>query len=156
VYEQVNPDDSFGRMMLVNLQARGVALPGLAAYPTLTSQEARFTGCGWSRARAWDMNTVCARHLPPCEVARANRIEWLDEVEEWQLLMAHYSIVLAVLDPRPCGGGEAAGEGNEENSDQKTAAAAAVAAAAVTTGTQPSGAASIMDGVFLGSDQPSL
>ncbi|KAG0367102.1 hypothetical protein BGZ54_004385, partial [Gamsiella multidivaricata] len=39
VYEQINPIDAFGAMMLRNLKARQIELPGIHAYPSLKSQE---------------------------------------------------------------------------------------------------------------------
>ncbi|KAF9929884.1 hypothetical protein FBU30_001133 [Linnemannia zychae] len=52
VYEQINPTDAFGAMMLRNLKARQIELPGIHAYPSLKSQEDRFTSRGWQAAHA--------------------------------------------------------------------------------------------------------
>jgi len=67
-YEQVNPDDTFGQMMLHNLQQRDCPLLGLTAWPTLEAQRERFLANGWEGATAMDMNDVYARL--PAEDAR--------------------------------------------------------------------------------------
>ncbi|KAG0300585.1 hypothetical protein BGZ97_003156, partial [Linnemannia gamsii] len=58
VYEQINPTDAFGAMMLRNLKARQIELPGIHAYPSLKSQEERFTSRGWQAAGAVNMNNL--------------------------------------------------------------------------------------------------
>ncbi|CAO3563948.1 unnamed protein product [Mortierella alpina] len=60
VYEQINPNDAFGTMMLRNLKARQIDLPGIHAYPSLKSQEERFLSRGWLAAKAVDMNALHA------------------------------------------------------------------------------------------------
>lgn len=67
-YEQVNPDDTFGQMMLHNLQQRDCPLLGLTAWPTLEAQRERFLANDWEGATAMDMNDVYARL--PAEDAR--------------------------------------------------------------------------------------
>ncbi|KAF9125595.1 hypothetical protein BGW39_007280 [Mortierella sp. 14UC] len=64
VYEQINPTDAFGAMMLRNLKARQIELPGIHAYPSLKSQEERFTSRGWQAAKAVNMNKL---HESLCE-----------------------------------------------------------------------------------------
>ncbi|KAF8948588.1 hypothetical protein BGZ46_005341, partial [Entomortierella lignicola] len=58
VYEQINPTDAFGAMMLRNLKARQIELPGIHAYPSLKSQEERFLSRGWISAKAVSMNAL--------------------------------------------------------------------------------------------------
>ncbi|KAF9940259.1 hypothetical protein BGZ67_008026 [Mortierella alpina] len=94
VYEQINPNDAFGAMMLRNLKARQIDLPGIHAYPSLKSQEERFLSRGWLAAKAVDMNTLHAS-LPDEEMKRISTLEIFDEVEEWQLLAQHYCVAWA-------------------------------------------------------------
>ncbi|KAG0213264.1 hypothetical protein BGX28_004837 [Mortierella sp. GBA30] len=94
VYEQINPTDAFGAMMLRNLKARQIELPGIHAYPSLKSQEERFLSRGWLAAKAVDMNTLHAS-LTAEEMKRISNLEIFDEVEEWQLLAQHYCIAWA-------------------------------------------------------------
>ncbi|KAG0360510.1 hypothetical protein BG005_010534 [Podila minutissima] len=94
VYEQINPTDAFGAMMLRNLKARNIELPGIHAYPSLKSQEERFMSRGWTLAQAVDMNALHDT-LPETELKRISSLEIFDEVEEWQLLANHYCVAWA-------------------------------------------------------------
>ncbi|KAF9280078.1 hypothetical protein BGZ68_007520 [Mortierella alpina] len=94
VYEQINPNDAFGAMMLRNLKARQIDLPGIHAYPSLKSQEERFLSRGWLAAKAVDMNNLHAS-LSDEEMKRISTLEIFDEVEEWQLLAQHYCVAWA-------------------------------------------------------------
>eukprot|EP00052_Salpingoeca_macrocollata_P018453 m.151577 g.151577 ORF g.151577 m.151577 type:complete len:300 (+) comp20701_c0_seq5:3063-3962(+) len=97
-YEQINPHDSFGKMMLRNLRTRGCALLGLEACPDLAAQKQRFLAAGFGQADALDMNGVYLR-LEEDDRKRIERIEMLDEMEEWQLICAHYCISWAAKGP---------------------------------------------------------
>lgn len=94
VYEQINPADAFGAMMLRNLRARQIELPGIHAYPSLKSQEERFTSRGWQAAQAVNMNRL-HESLSEQEMKRISSLEIFDEVEEWQLLADHYCVAWA-------------------------------------------------------------
>ncbi|KAG0291336.1 hypothetical protein BGZ96_005274 [Linnemannia gamsii] len=94
VYEQINPADAFGAMMLRNLKARRIELPGIHAYPSLKSQEERFTSRGWQAAGAVNMNKL-HESLSEQELKRISSLEIFDEVEEWQLLADHYCVAWA-------------------------------------------------------------
>ncbi|CAM9902909.1 unnamed protein product [Scytosiphon promiscuus] len=94
-YEMTSPHDAFGKMMTQNIQRMGCLLPGFKPYPTLSSQKERFLNAGWDLARAADMLQVFQSFLNPVEVRRISKIEVLDEVEEWELIMRHYCIVVA-------------------------------------------------------------
>jgi hypothetical protein len=94
-YEQIRPHDAFGQMMMRNLEERGYKLRGLNAFPDLNSQIARYTDLGYQACTSIDMNDVYYRLLPRAEVARIERLEIFDELEEWHLMSAHYSITVA-------------------------------------------------------------
>lgn len=95
LYEQIRPNDAFGQTMVANLNRRGCGLLGLCAYPELADQQARFTGLGWDRACARDLNQIYRTCLDKDELKRIERIEIFDEFEEWHLMNAHYCVVLA-------------------------------------------------------------
>ena len=63
VYEQIRPEDAFGRQMLLNLAARGCPLRGIAGTPSLAAHAARLRDCGWQRAEARSMDDIyrCGR-----------------------------------------------------------------------------------------------
>mmetsp|Transcript_15107 Transcript_15107/g.20848 ORF Transcript_15107/g.20848 Transcript_15107/m.20848 type:complete len:341 (-) Transcript_15107:134-1156(-) len=96
LYEQINPDDAFGRQMCKNLENRGIFLPGLPAYPNLDAQKSRFLSAGWKKVEAADMHTIHHKRLDPVEIQRINKLEIFDEFEEWQLIQSHYCIAHAV------------------------------------------------------------
>ncbi|KAF8925848.1 hypothetical protein BGZ58_000422, partial [Dissophora ornata] len=108
VYEQINPTDAFGAMMLRNLKARQIELPGIHEYPSLKSQEERFLSRGWLAAKAVTMNTL-HDSLSVDEMKRISGLEIFDEVEEWHLLADHYCVAWAYnARPHPQGLGHEA------------------------------------------------
>ncbi|KAK9815129.1 hypothetical protein WJX73_008299 [Symbiochloris irregularis] len=98
VYEQIRPDDAFGKQMLLNLERRGCPLLGLHATPSLQAHEQRLTANGWSRATATDLDTVYRHHIDPAEKRRIERLEIFDEFEEWHLIQEHYCITIGIND----------------------------------------------------------
>ena len=52
--------------------------------------------CGWDSVRVHDMNEVYGGMLDRSEVARVEKLELFDELEEWHLINAHYSVAIAV------------------------------------------------------------
>ncbi|EER01021.1 leucine carboxyl methyltransferase, putative, partial [Perkinsus marinus ATCC 50983] len=57
-YEQCNPDDPFGRVMMENLKGRGCPLIGLGKYPTVQSQCERYESLGFPYCIVKDMLAV--------------------------------------------------------------------------------------------------
>ncbi|KAG7226460.1 hypothetical protein INR49_013872 [Caranx melampygus] len=96
-YEQVNMSDRFGQVMIENLQRRQCTLAGVEACQSLDSQRERFLKTGWEHADALDMMTIYSM-LPQDDVARIERLEFLDEKELLQQLLQHYSICWATKD----------------------------------------------------------
>ncbi|KAI8318904.1 leucine carboxyl methyltransferase [Martensiomyces pterosporus] len=94
-YEQILPDDRFGRMMIENLRGRGLELKGLHAHPTLKSTAQRFVSRGWHSAAAVDLADYHDKCVEKQEIARLAKIEFLDEWEEFRLLAQHYAFTLA-------------------------------------------------------------
>lgn len=92
------PHDPFGQVMLTNLAQRGVALSSIHAYPTLEAQRERFRLLGYPQTEALSLSQVYSRLLPPEDTRRIQRLEIFDEFEEWNLLQAHYCLVLACHD----------------------------------------------------------
>ena len=93
IYEQVNPDDPFGRQMMINLHARGCPLHGIIG--SLEEQKTRMIQCGWQGAICSDMLTLFRKCISQFEISRINKLEMLDEEEEWNLLLQHYCITCA-------------------------------------------------------------
>ena len=101
LYEQIQPDDAFGKMMIRNLKSRNIDLKGIHAFPDLMHQEKRFKTLGWEGAKAVNINTIHDQYLDRKEIARIARLEILDELEEWYLLSAHYCVAWAYKSTDP-------------------------------------------------------
>ena len=97
-YDPTRPNDAFGRQMLLNLQARGCPFRSISAAPDPEHLVARLHACGWARAECADMNDVYTRVLEPASRRAAERLELLDEVEEWHLILGHYALAVGVND----------------------------------------------------------
>lgn len=104
IYEPIKPDDAFGRMMIRNLEARGIHLPSLQDYPDLDSQIRRMKDVGFggngdeaelcgSEAMTVDQIYDSNVWIPEEERERVEGLEWLDEIEEWKMLAGHYAVV---------------------------------------------------------------
>lgn len=70
LYEQIRPDDAFGKMMIRNLKSRNIELKGIHAYRDLEHQEKRFIDLGWQAAKAIDINEVHDKYTNQEEIAR--------------------------------------------------------------------------------------
>ncbi len=93
LYEPILPQDAFGRTMISNLQTRNIYLPTLTAYPELSDQCARLKGYGFkTAAKAADTNFIWRDWVSEDEKERVASLEFLDELEELELLLKHYCI----------------------------------------------------------------
>lgn len=98
-YDMINPTDRFGVMMAQNLRDSGFHIPGFSDYPSLDAQKARFTvDPNWVLAAACTMTQAHDKIVSAEERAAADKIERLDELEEWVMLMNHYSVTVATND----------------------------------------------------------
>lgn len=94
-YDMINPSDIYGRNMIRNLQSAGFEIPGLQDFPTLEDQKNRFLLTGWTAAHSCSMRHYYDKLLAQERRDRLFALEMLDEVEEWNILMEHYSLTLA-------------------------------------------------------------
>ncbi|KAJ5682595.1 hypothetical protein N7462_005760 [Penicillium macrosclerotiorum] len=93
LYEPIRPDDPFGRTMVSNLAARGIQLQTLNKFSSLEAQRARLHSHGFrSGQAAADIDFIWERWVNEEEKERVASLEFLDEMEEWQLLARHYCI----------------------------------------------------------------
>ncbi|KAG1702568.1 hypothetical protein DVH05_009517 [Phytophthora capsici] len=95
LYEQILPDDAFGKVMMANIKARGCDLLSIYDFPTIEAQIARFTEHNYEVAQCWDMNKIYYHYLDPTERTKRERLEIFDELEEFHLLQGHYCVVVA-------------------------------------------------------------
>ena len=94
VFDIIQPNDAFGRTMMENLHARGVHLHGIYDYSTLEANRERYLEY-FPRVQVLTMLEVYNQALDSKEKSRIEHIEWLDEFEEWNLLMSHYIMAIA-------------------------------------------------------------
>jgi O-methyltransferase involved in polyketide biosynthesis len=102
-YEPILQNDPFGIMMQQNLIKARVAQPdsGLLQTRTLSDQLTKLissTNNSFTTATGCDMWSAYETIVTNDQRQRANQCEFLDEVEEWILIMRHYAFVVA------CGG----------------------------------------------------
>lgn len=102
--EQIGGDDDFGQKMDTNVAARGSPLLGMRVYKDLASQASRFKENGWTDCCPISMFQFSSRFVSRDLMLKLQRIEMLDEVEELNLLLQHYCVVVAVS--RNLAGGE--------------------------------------------------
>lgn len=97
LYEPIGPDDSFGQMMVSNLAARNIVMPTVQRYKTLDDQKERLIELGFAAPnggqKAQTVEDIWKKWIPEEERQRLDRLEGLDEVEEWELLARHYGVV---------------------------------------------------------------
>lgn len=95
LYEPVRPFDPFGRTMMANLASRGIELRTLKRYYSLDAQRRRLQVAGFESGQgARDVHQIweSSDWVSETERERIEKIEWLDEVEEWELLARHYCV----------------------------------------------------------------
>jgi [phosphatase 2A protein]-leucine-carboxy methyltransferase len=92
LYEPIQPDDSFGRMMVSNLAQRRIRLPTLTSYPTPEHEKQRLLDAGFAEAGALTIRQIWDTWFSLAEKERVDAIEGLDELEEWHMLADHYVV----------------------------------------------------------------
>jgi tRNA wybutosine-synthesizing protein 4 len=93
-WEMMRLKDAFGQVMIQNFEARGYDLLGINEYPDVPSLQKRFKDLGYTNVEVFDMLDVYNKHLNQDERKRIEKIEWLDELEEWWILQKHYYFAL--------------------------------------------------------------
>lgn len=91
IYEPFRPNDPFGQTMIRNLMTRGIVLKTIEKYADLERQKGRLKGIGME-ARAKDCEEIWRGWVGREEKDRVDRLEWMDEVEEFVLLVRHYVV----------------------------------------------------------------
>ncbi|CAK7264951.1 carboxy methyl transferase for protein phosphatase 2A [Sporothrix epigloea] len=93
IYEPIRPFDAFGRTMVANLAGRGIEMPTLMVYPDGATQEARLhQELGLLHAKHQTIDQVWRLWVEEDEQELVNRLDGLDEIEEWELLASHYVV----------------------------------------------------------------
>mmetsp|Transcript_10779 Transcript_10779/g.12424 ORF Transcript_10779/g.12424 Transcript_10779/m.12424 type:complete len:436 (+) Transcript_10779:82-1389(+) len=99
-----NSSDPFGRVMEKNLVNIGVASPEscLLQTRTLRNQLEKLIECCFVRVVGCDMWSAYETIVTDAQRKRANQSEFLDEYEEWVLIMQHYCFFVARGGKFPC------------------------------------------------------
>ncbi|QPG94862.1 hypothetical protein C2857_007169 [Epichloe festucae Fl1] len=93
LYEPMPLDDAFGNMMISNLKARQIHMPSLDKYKNQQAQVSRLQESGFDSTGYATIENAWDTWVDQRERDRVDRLEGLDEVEEWKLLAAHYIVV---------------------------------------------------------------
>ncbi|NXC44499.1 TYW4 protein, partial [Penelope pileata] len=95
LYEQMHPEDPFGRVMQQHFSQLNSALHSLSQYPDCEAQQRRFFEKGWTECSVMDMNEFFTCCTPEDEQRRVQALEPFDEYEEWHLKCSHYFVLTA-------------------------------------------------------------
>ncbi|KAI9847612.1 MAG: carboxy methyl transferase for protein phosphatase 2A [Sclerophora amabilis] len=99
IYEPINPNDSFGRVMVQNLATRGIVMQTLKRYASLGRQKERMRVMGFTSGQSSaDVDFIFENWISDGEKERVSKLEMLDEIEEWKMLAQHYCVAWAWRD----------------------------------------------------------
>ncbi|GAB7360928.1 hypothetical protein MBLNU230_g0912t1 [Neophaeotheca triangularis] len=95
LYEPIRPFDPFGQTMITNLGSRGIHMQTLKRYSSLAAQRQRLRQAGFVNGQGardvwqiWEDRAWVSQE----ERERVEKLEWIDEIEEWKLLGSHYCV----------------------------------------------------------------
>ena len=95
-YEVINPFDEFGKRMKENLQERNCILFGIDDTPDVESHIKRFKTTGFSQSEVFCMLDLYNKIINKEEKNLIEKIEMMDEFEEWNLIQSHYCFGVGV------------------------------------------------------------
>ncbi|XP_031729234.1 tRNA wybutosine-synthesizing protein 4 [Anarrhichthys ocellatus] len=95
MYEQIHPQDPFGRIMQDHFLKLNSTLHALRQYPDAAAQRRRFLDKGWEQCVCLDVNDFYLGLVPEEERCRVESLEPFDEYEEWHQKCSHYFILTA-------------------------------------------------------------
>ena len=98
-YEMFNPADPFGKMMVYNFRQRGIPLVGIDFFSSLEAIKTQYLSRHMT-VEVVPMRQIYYNYLDQTERARIEKLEFLDELEEFWLVQEHYFMSLA-RKPKP-------------------------------------------------------
>ena len=98
VYEQIRPDDAFGKFMVRHFNKIGSPIKGVHKYFDVGTQCNRYLNCGWEDSEAVSLTqvlkSICKENKDKeTELERVRKLEPFDEFEELYLKSSHYLVV---------------------------------------------------------------
>ncbi len=94
-YDLIGADSNFGKEMIVNLIDRGIKLYGYKDTPNLQSQKERLLKCGFNKCEGSCMLDYYNKDIEVDVRRKIEQLEFVDELEEWNLLQTHACICVA-------------------------------------------------------------
>lgn len=95
-YDQLQPSDSFGKVMQQSLKQKNSPLLGIQAAPDGYAMVSRALHGGMRHARFANFYDLSRHYLQKEERLRVEALEPFDEAEEWAEMCEHYGITMAV------------------------------------------------------------
>ncbi|KAL9712059.1 carboxy methyl transferase for protein phosphatase 2A [Leucoagaricus gongylophorus] len=92
IYEMFGLNDSFGKILTFLHQVRNVSIPGAEQLTSIDSLISRILEAGFHDGHALTLKEIRRSYIEPEELARISKLEFLDETEELDLVLAHYAI----------------------------------------------------------------
>ena len=100
-YDMVNPSDPFGKMMLHNFKQRGIPLVGMSFFTSIGEIKKHYEEKGFT-TEIHTMREMYYQVIDQDERKRIERLEFLDELEEFYLVQEHYFMSLSTKVVPPC------------------------------------------------------
>ena len=100
LYDLIGPEDNFGKEMEINLAERNIRIPGFEQVPNCEAQEKRLIDSNFHDAKVVDMLDYYRNYINKPEKQRIEKLEFLDELEEFYLLQIHscFGVALKIED----------------------------------------------------------
>lgn len=99
-YDMIGPDDRFGKMMIENLTKMGLSIKSIDALKSVKDHEERCLKVGFSKCKGMTMKALYTTVSRETQL-HLNKLEIIDDWDEWGLVHEHYCFVLASTNSDP-------------------------------------------------------
>lgn len=96
LYDLIGPEDNFGKEMEINLSERNIRIPGFEQVPNCEAQKKRLLDSDFQDAKVVDMLDYYRHYVNKQGLHRIEKLEFLDELEEFNLLQKHSCFGVAI------------------------------------------------------------
>ncbi|XP_073987313.1 tRNA wybutosine-synthesizing protein 4-like isoform X2 [Rhodnius prolixus] len=94
-FEQINPDDAFGQVMITHFNKIQSPLKSVQKHKTIQQQIQRYLSCGWDWCDGVSAIDMILKMWPAEILWQKLNTEPFDEFEEWHLKCCHYALIVA-------------------------------------------------------------